>query len=274
MKKYLFPMLLMLIFSNCFSQKSEYDFSQKSKYEYTGRSTPAIKEDRLKNVDFITDVMPEFSRYFHLWNTERYIFNEKINWVNFPLDVLSDPQYNYTKIIEFVSIEISGNCQGKKYAAKSTGDRLTLEQKNILNTIDLGSDIDIAINFVYKGNAKKNLCEPNKIREGSYTVTVVPDTEAEYPGGNSQLTAYLNAKVFDKIPEGRDFDKTLQATVNFKIDAEGQVVDVNIPRSSYVQVSDSLLLQAFKSMPKWKPAKNSKGIKVKQEFSIWFGGGC
>jgi len=34
-----------------------------------------------------------------------------------------------------------------------------------------------------------------------------------------------------------------------------------------------LILDETKKMPKWKPAKNSEGIKIKQEFSIPFGGG-
>ena len=259
-------MLILVVITGC---------SQNPKYEYPGRLTPSVKKELLKDADYISEIMPEFSSHFALIYGEHDLFKEKLKLMYYTLDNVMDPQYNYTKIIEFVSIEISGRCNGNTLSAKSSGNRLTMEQKSILNTVDLGSDLYVSINFVYKNQAKIDLREPNKIREGSYTVTVVPETEAEFPGGNNQLSAYLDEKVFNKIAEGKAYDKIMQARVNFMVNEDGQVVDVKIHRSSYDTNSDNLLLDAFNKMPKWIPAKNSKGIKVKQEFSIPLGsGGC
>jgi len=49
-----------------------------------------------------------------------------------------------------------------------------------------------------------------------------------------------------------------------------------LSKTSGDQKTDKLLLKAINKMPKWKPAENSDGIKVKQEFEFSVGncGGC
>jgi TonB family protein len=109
--------------------------------------------------------------------------------------------------------------------------------------------------------------------EGQYSITIVPAMEAEFPGGFKQISTYLNDNFFNKITQKGNTDKIRQTSLKFTINEEGKVVNSKIFNTSSDVKIDQLLLEAINKMPKWKPAKNSKGIKVKQEFMIPFGGG-
>ena len=66
-----------------------------------------------------------------------------------------------------------------------------------------------------------------------------------------------------------------QCVVIFAINEAGEIVNAKISRSSGDSKTDKLLLETIYKMPKWKPAKNSKGIKVKQIFEFSVGNrGC
>jgi len=257
-------------------------FSQKSQYEYQGRFSPAIKKEKLNEARFISEIMPGFCNYFVLPFNERVQMNDLLKVVSLVQGNYTYPQGNYIhiqkdfeNIIDFVSIEILATCQGKSLASQSTSNELTAEQKNILNTADLGTDIRIKIKFNYKNWANNNLKTDKKIKEGEYLVTVVPETEAKYPGGFKQLTAYVTEIIFNKSSKTGSFGKIQQAIVKFTVNEEGQVVGTKLFKSSIDPQIDKLILDAINKMPKWKPAENPKGIKVKQEFSIPFGGdGC
>ncbi|MEI6817662.1 MAG: energy transducer TonB [Bacteroidota bacterium] len=268
MKNKLFTLLLILVFGTAYSQDSN--------YEYNGRLTPTIKKEMLREYDYITDIMPDFSRYFALRYDESELFNEQMKWASYPFNSMNAPQKNYTRIIDFVSIELCAKCQGKTVSAESTTERLSMEQKNLLNTADLGSDISIKIKFKYKFLSKVSLKGGNAVREGKYGITIVPDTEAEYPGGTTQFSAYLRENIINKIPSGAARDRILDAFVKFTINEDGQITGLSITKSSSDKNADQLLIIALNGMPKWKPALNSKGQKVKQEFNVAFSGrqGC
>ena len=61
----------------------------------------------------------------------------------------------------------------------------------------------------------------------------------------------------------------------FTVNEEGDVVDAKISKTSGDLLTDKLIVEGISKMPKWKPAKNSKGEKVKQDFIFNVGnGGC
>jgi len=62
--------------------------------------------------------------------------------------------------------------------------------------------------------------------------------------------------------------------VKFTVNEEGKIVDALIFRSSEDPKADQLLLDAINKMPEWKPARNSTGMKIKQEFTIPMSNGC
>lgn len=261
MKNTIITLLLLLLFINCFSQNFN--------YKYNGRLTPSVKKEKLNQAKYISDISPELWQKLILPHKER-IKLDSLRKMDYSLGYYLFPQGGYDIFINYVSVEITANCNGKVLTAKSTNDELTTEQKNILNTIDLGTDISIIIKFKYKNKAK-DILGNDQIIEGKLIVTAVPETEAEYPGGFRQITEYITENILNKISEKSVSEKIRQAIVKFTINEEGQIVNAKIFRTSWDPKTDKLLLEAFNKMPKWKPAKNSKGIKVKQEFSIPFG---
>jgi TonB family protein len=272
MKNSLSTLLLLLLFIP--------GFSQNSRYEYNGRFSPAIKKEKLTEARLISEIMPGFCGYFALPFKESARMNDLLKVVAlvegnyaYPPGNYVHTQKNFESIIDYVAIEISVNSQGKVVSSQSTSNVLTAEQKNILNVADLGSDIHIKIKFNYKKWTSNNFEMDSKIKEGEYLVTVVPATEAEYPGGFKQLTEYLNKNVFNKLSGKSTFEKIQQAIVKFTVNEDGQVLDAKFSKTSTDPQIDKLVLEAINKMPKWKPAKNSSGIKVKQEFSIPLDGG-
>lgn len=173
-----------------------------------------------------------------------------------------------------VFTEISVSINGKTAVAKSSSDKLTTSQKNILNTADLGANINVTIKYKYKDQTNDIWGSRNKIIKGATVVTIVPATEAEYPGGWKELSVYFSGNVFKKISEKNISDKLQLATIKFTINEEGKVMNATIAQTSTDKTIDKLLLEAMNGMPNWKPAVNSKGERVKQEISILLGGGC
>jgi len=251
-------------------------FSQNYRYEYNGRRSASIEREKLKQVKFINEIMPGFSRFVEPYK-ERVLLNEQLRsagnfngFYTYPQELYDHSLENYNKIIYFVSIDISSGCNGKLATAHSTSDILTAEQKNILNTADLGSDISIKIRYKYKNHVGVGI-EDRNTKEGEYMLTIVPAKEAEYSGGFVQMSEYLLKNVYDKTSGKSAAEKISKAIVKFTIDEQGQVVEVKIARTSTDQAIDKLLLEAITKMPKWKPAENAKGKKVKQEFNIPLG---
>ena len=249
-------------------------FSQNSAFEYTGRLNPSVKNEKLKVVESIEDITPELWNKLLLPNKERHELEERRKTAYHGLAYFIYPLSGYNIIIDYVSVEISAYCKGKKLSSRNTSDELTIAQKYIVNNADLGTDIILKIKFKYKNN-EKDKPDNDKVVEGVLPVKVVPETEAKFPGGDKQINEYLKNQVISKITERNASEKLRQAIVKFTINEEGRIVDTKVFRTSTDPEIDKLLLVAFNKMPKWSPAKNSKGIKVKQQFTVPFGNnGC
>ncbi len=241
-------------------------------YEYFGRTSPAIKKEKLNEIISINDITPD------LWRNLLIPYNERIDLDHrMGIDYVKGYNYSYPnandymKLVEYVSIEISAMVNGKVVASKSVNDKLTAEQKNMLSAADLGTDIHLKIKFKYKNGLIENA--DSKIIKGELAITIVPAKEAEYPGGFKKMTEYLTKNVNNKIPEKSTSETILQGIIKFTVNEQGSVMDVKIFSTPTDPQASKLLLDAMYNMPKWKPAENSKGIKVKQEFSIPVGGG-
>jgi len=179
------------------------------------------------------------------------------------------PYYPSSWIKSYVSVEVSGTVDNKLMTATSLNDTMSLEQLNILNAVDFGTDI--VINIKYK--AENNINNSTYFESMHYSTTVVPEIEAEYPGGNQQMTNYLKENAINKISEAI---LKKEITVRFTVKEGGEIINAQITKSSGDFKADQLLLDSINQMAKWRPAENSKGIKVKQEFEFSVGGnqGC
>ena len=108
-----------------------------------------------------------------------------------------------------------------------------------------------------------------------FTVTVIPDEEATYPGGSKDLRLFIKKNTIDKISE-KSSTQTQQGKVKFTVNEAGKVSDVQLSQSSGDHKIDKLLLETINKMPKWIPARDFNGVNVKQVFQLTVGGsdGC
>ncbi len=262
MKNSIFTLLLFLVCSS--------GFSENYKYEYGGRTTPKVNVEKLNQVNLVGEITPDLWLIMQLPYKERQEL-ELRKKTDFSQGYLINPvEYNYSKIVDYVSVEIIATGNGKTISAKSNSEQLTQDQKQILRTADPGTELSIKIDFRFKNQSD------NKTNSGELEVTVVPDTEAQYPGGYKQFSNYYTENVFSKVSGRRNIDKILMATVIFTVNADGKISGAKIVRSSTDPNLDNLILEQTNKMPKWNPAKNSQGVNIKQEVRIPFGGegGC
>ena len=195
------------------------------------------------------------------------ITKEELNEANSLTDL--NRHYKSSWIREYNSVEVLTSYKGKIIKSTGKNDALSQEQKNLMNMADAGADISVKVKYI-----PENTLTHNDPKEISFTLTVDPENEAEYPGGQQQLIKYLKEKAIDKIPGGsfKNYDLT---AVKFTISENGEIMNAHVFDPGY-QTSknekiNELLLEAICNMPPWKPAEYSNGIKVKQEFVFTVG---
>ena len=145
--------------------------------------------------------------------------------------------------------------------------------RKILSLADVGSDLVIQI--VFKDPKETNSdSRPKKIVEAQTNIHVVPQHEAEFPGGYTAMTDYLFKNILSQFPEGRESFALAKARVSFNVNEDGLVKNVKMRTSSGDKKIDEFIIRAIQKMPTWKPAQENN-IKVKQEFTVPFNGdGC
>ena len=213
------------------------NFTQELYYEVRGNYAHSIIKEKLNEAKLINDIIPGYPE----------------NWIN-----------------QYISVEILATRNGNSMKAKGLNKVLNPDQKNILNSTELGNKIEIIVNYKSKNPATDKI-ENYMI---NFSVMVIPEIEAEYVGGYQQLAKYIKENIVNNIT-----DKTPQqyqsGVVLFTIDEKGEITNTRISKSSGDLNTDKFLIKSVNNMPKWKPAENSLGIKVKQEFLFSFGNrGC
>jgi TonB family protein len=228
MKKSFITSLLFLLCLSSFSQIA--NTPQNWDYEVREKHDGSIKIEKLRSAKSMSDIMVS---YPVLW------------------------------ITSYVSVELSATCDGKVIKSISKNEVLTEEQKNIVAKADLGSDVIIEMIYTYK-NGVTNINETSKMH---YVATVVPDVEAEYISGAEALKQYFKEKAVDVISVENP-KQVVKALVKFTVNEEGEISEVKIARTSGDESIDKLLVDTINKMPKWKPATNANGTKVKQGFEF------
>lgn len=249
-------------------------FSQQPKYQLPTRQTPVTKKEKLTDVQTINDLTPLLWSSLHIPSNEKYWLDQRRPGT-FPQPAnFVYPQDDYKQILNVVSVEITTISNGTKHTAKSNSNKLTAEQKNLLTNADLGSDISIALKYQYKNKTDDQYGPRKQTVLCTGNVTIIPEIEAEFPGGFKQLADYVNTRIVGDKTEKTGLQKIERAAVKFTITEEGKVTDARLVSSTNDAAIDKLILDAFTNMPNWKPATNSKGLKVKQQVYIPFGIGC
>lgn len=223
------------------------------------------KVEKLSSAKFITDISPGLWDNMILPDKDR---NE--------LDYLKKATYaetflyssNYNTLVNYISVEIVAICNGKKVSSVGLSDKLTNAQRSVLSKADIGSDIIVKVKFKHRAHSR--FVANSNIIEGYLPIKVVPFVEAEFLSGTKLVEDYLMEKI-DKINDPKN---TQPPVLKFVVNEEGKVINAKMEQTSKSSKIDKILLEATTNMPKWKPAKNSKGVTVKQEFCIQLGGGC
>lgn len=269
MKNSFLALVSILICSICFAQNSD--------FELPARQNPTVKKENLSRVQYINDLSPMLWSSMQLpLSADFWLYKRRVN--NFAQPQPENyiyPQDDYKQILEVVFTEISvENAAAKTISAQSTSDKLTIQQKEIINAAAPGTEINVTIKYKYKDQSKDSWGSRDKIVKGSTTVTVVPEKEAQFAGGRKQFSAYFKENVINKITARDASDKIYQAVVKFTVNEEGQILNSRLARTSTDKHIDYLLMDALKKMPAWKPAEDSKGVRIRQEICIPFGTGC
>lgn len=173
--------------------------------------------------------------------------------------------YKSEWVRSYISVEVLTCLEGNIRKTVSKNDRLTNEQKEMMTTADVGSEIAVSVQYMPENNLKQN--EPKEIR---FSFTIDPESEAAYPGGPEKLKQYLQGNIIDEIPDGTFTNYDLVA-VTFTIDETGQIINPRVFSSTEQESIDALLLKSIRAMPAWKPAAYANGVKVKQDFALTVG---
>ncbi len=194
----------------------------------------------------------------------RGVSKEKLHMANMLSDIRSG--YPSSWVNDYTSTEITVTSKGKVIKAYGLNETLSAEQQSLLQTADMGSDIIVDIGYIYLNP----VTQFPDIRKIHFVETVVPDVEAQFPGGHDQLTIYVAQNAIDKIPD--NLTKEIpRAIISFTVSETGEVMNAKISNSSKHPEIDNLLLQAIMRMPMWKPAENAMGVRISQEFEFIVG---
>lgn len=212
-------------------------YSQELRYEVRGTYTRSIKKERLNEAISMSDISPGYPS----------------SWIT-----------------DYTSTSLTATTNGQTLTACGLNENLTAEQIGLLKTADLGTDIVVDIRYKYMNSVTNNMDD----RKMYFTMTVVPEIEAEYSGGYDALMKYLEVNAINKLPES-NAESFPAVVIKFTVNEKGEIDNAQVSLTSSDPEIDKILLKAINKMPKWKPAENSKGLKVKQDFQFSIGmNGC
>ena len=214
-------------------------FSQVLDYQVKGKYTRGVSQEKLELARSMSDLRAGYPS----------------SWIN-----------------EYVSTEIAVKKDGRISIARGSNETLSAEQQNLLQTAEVGSDIEVNVGYIYQ-NPVTGFPD---IRKMHFVETVVPEVEAQFPGGYEDLRTYVDKNAIDKIADRLSDDKMPFVLITFTVTEKGEISNAQIVQSSKDPEVDRVLLKAINRMPSWKPAENAVGIKIRQEFEFSLGSndGC
>lgn len=176
-----------------------------------------------------------------------------------------NPGFPSSWIEKYASISVSVSDSETTTTAEGVNEKLSIDQLALLRDVELGD----VVTFDIKYNPNHSSAE-SEVREMKFSRTIAPKTEARYPTGYEDLQMYFNKSVINLLAEEMLKDINLMS-VQFSINKQGLVENVNLTQSSGNDKVDDLVMKAVNQMPAWLPAENSDGAKVSQDFMLNIG---
>lgn len=171
--------------------------------------------------------------------------------------------YPSSWIEKYESVQVTTTSNGKSVTARSTDDKLTVEQQKLLQNLDINAQIKVIIYY----KSRNVITEEMESRIVQRLFTVGPEQEARYTGGEEAMRSYLNEHAVQMIV-GDPLELFKQATVIFTVDPQGKTTNIRIQNSSGIYSTDQFLLKAIEKMPLWKPAINVLGERISQDYEF------
>lgn len=194
------------------------------------------------------------------------VTREKVNTAQHIRDVIGKYPSHWDNIIDIISVKLEGKVKDKEISAEGSDLTLTEDQKNILDDCEQGTVVTIRISFRWKDTTTA-LGDYGKVQQmNEYRVAIVPEVEAEFAGGLTSLSQYLEDNVYKKARDLKGVKKLWAHEGEFTIDEEGSVVNDKIFTRSENPGIDQLYRDAIRNMPRWTPARAADGVRVKQVF--------
>lgn len=165
---------------------------------------------------------------------------------------------------EYLTVEITAFHNGVLKKVTAANHTLSQSQKDLISSADLGSDIEVNIEYI-----PENTLKNNDAKTINFTFKVEADQDAQFSGGEQEFQQYLK-KAVAQIPSNQ-FEGYDLAVIKFIIDEKGKVTNAKVFWSSDDKKTDQLLLNAIQKMPKWTPAQYDNGSTVPQEFALAVG---
>ena len=175
-------------------------------------------------------------------------------------------KYPASWVKEYISVEISATCNGVEKIAIGENENLNAEQIGILKMADYDTEVVVVVKYL-----PDNMLTHNTVKTMDFALLILPEVEAEFPGGCEQMMKYLKENVANEIPESTAIEDIKWTAVRFIINAEGKIINLRAIGTSEFEDIDKILMDAISEMPQWKPAKDSNNVKVEQEFEFVLG---
>ena len=186
---------------------------------------------------------------------------QELKKARFISDVITDYPFNW--ITDYRSVEVLTRSNGKEIREVGSNNSLTSGQKDLFNSVDINSYVIITVGYKTK-NAVTGKDEDREMKVG---IGVVPETKAAYDGGYDKMISYLKENTINEIV-AQNLNYLPQPSISFVVNENGETENVKLVKTSGNDEIDKLLVKVIELMPKWKPAKNAKGLPVKQEFVL------
>src|SRR4051812_29805099 len=133
----------------------------------TDGSVPGIKQEMLSKYSNVQELIPVAYRYLTNWS----------------------------KTINYESVQIVASNNGKQLTLENRGGQFTKEQKQLLNNADVGSEIIFYIKYSHLTASGDKSGGPARTYDIDLKIKALPAVSATCPGGIEKLAEYLRGKV-------------------------------------------------------------------------------
>ncbi len=138
-------------------------------------------------------------------------------------------------------------------------------QLKLLQSVDYSDDVLIRTEYLIKKNGK--------VEDGYTTphITIVPEKQAEYAGGNKALVEYLKSNSIEQITIVKK-DKLKPGKVRFTISEDGTISKaILVSTSGYPSIDKHMTKLITEAPGKWEAATDGNGNQVEEQLVFSFG---